>query len=306
MNKKVTLISILILLLIACSVFASVKIMNNKKSSVSTLKVIVTETYKGYALAQVIGDSDLDIVEVPVDGLNVGDELILDVKEIMEIYPPKVVLNSYEIVSDKSEKTTMTTSTTTTTALENRTTTTTKKITSTTGKTTTTTKTTIRQTTTAKISENTYKSSDDSVLETTSEMLKDKNRNVIKENFIKIVDFIFYDSDINGYYFKDLTNGAKLKVIYYATMLDNLIDKEFPSYKENLSEMYNNTKAKLVKLYLEKSSEYCKDNENVCKQAKSDFTVLKKSLNITFDFIKGLCQDGTQKLKEWYEIYSGK
>lgn len=299
MNKKVTLISILILLLVAGGVYALVKIMNNKKSSVSTLKVIVTETYKGYALAQVIGDSDLDIVEVPVDGLNVGDELILDVKEIMEIYPPKVVLNSYEIVSDKSEDTTMTTSTTTTTAPENRTTTTTKKITS-------TTKTTIRQTTTAKISENTYKSADDSVLETTSEMLKDKNRNVIKENFIKIVDFIFYDSDINGYYFKDLTNGAKLKVIYYATMLDNLIDKEFPSYKENLSEMYNNTKARLVKLYLEKSSEYCKDNESVCKQAKSDFTVLKKSLNITFDFIKGLCQDGTQKLKEWYEIYSGK
>ena len=299
MNKKVTLISILILLLIAGGVFALVKIMNNKKSSVSTLKVIVTETYKGYALAQVIGDSDLDIVEVPLDGLNVGDELILDVKEIMEIYPPKVVLNSYEIVSDKSENTTMTTSTTTTTAPENRTTTTTKKITS-------TTKTTIKQTTTAKISENTYKSADDSVLETTSEMLKDKNRNVIKENFIKIVDFIFYDSDINGYYFKDLTNGAKLKVIYYATMLDNLIDKEFPSYKESLSEIYNNTKARLVKLYLEKSSEYCKDNENVCKQAKSDFTVLKKSLNITFDFIKGLCQDGTQKLKEWYEIYSGK
>lgn len=299
MNKKVTLISILILLLVAGGVFALVKIMNNKKSSVRTLKVIVTETYKGYALAQVIGDSDLDIVEVPLDALSVGDELILDVKEIMEIYPPKVLLNSYEIKSDKSKDTTMTTSTTTTTAPENRTTTTTKKITS-------TTKTTIKQTTTAKISENTYKSADDSVLETTSEMLKDKNRNVIKENFIKIVDFIFYDSDINGYYFKDLTNGAKLKVIYYATMLDNLIDKEFPSYKENLSEMYNNTKAKLVKLYLEKSSEYCKDNENVCKQAKSDFTVLKKSLNITFDFIKGLCQDGTQKLKEWYEIYSGK
>lgn len=299
MNKKVTLISILILLLVAGGVFALVKIMNNKKSSVSTLKVIVTETYKGYALAQVIGDSDLDIVEVPLDALNVGDELILDVKEIMEIYPPKVVLNSYEIVSDKSKDTTMTTSTTTTTAPENRTTTTTKKITS-------TTKTTIRQTTPAKISENTYKSADDSVLKTTSEMLQDKNRNVIKENFIKIVDFIFYDRDINGYYFKDLTNGAKLKVIYYATMLDNLIDKEFPSYKENLSEKYNNTKAKLVKLYLEKSSEYCKNNENVCKQAKSDFAVLKKSLNITFDFIKGLCQDGTQKLKEWYEIYSGK
>lgn len=297
MNKKVTLISILILLLIAGGVFALVKIMDNKKSDVTTLKVIVTESYKGYALAQVIGDSDLDIVEVPVDGLNVGDELILDVKEIMEIYPPKVVLNSYEIVSDKSEDTT-TTSTTTTRVVESDVTTT-KKITS-------TNKATTKQTTTTKISEKAYKSADDSVLKTTSEMLQDKNRNVIKENFIKIVDFIFYDRDINGYYFKDLTNGAKLKVIYYATMLDNLIDKEFPSYKENLSEIYNNTKAKLVKLYLEKSSEYCKDNENVCKQAKSDFTVLKKSLNITFDFIKGLCQDGTQKLKEWYEIYSGK
>ncbi len=297
MNKKVTLISILILLLIAGGVFALVKIIDNKKSAVTTLKVIVTESYKGYSLAQVIGDSDLDIVEVPVDGLNVGDELILDVKEIMEIYPPKVLLNSYEIVNDKFEDTT-TTSTTTTRVVESDVTTT-KKI-------TTTSKVTTKQTTTAKISENTYKSADDSVLKTTSEMLQDKNRNVIKENFIKIVDFIFYDRDINGYYFKDLTNSAKLKVIYYATMLDNLIDKEFPSYKENLSEKYNNTKAKLVKLYLEKSSEYCKNNENVCKQAKSDFAVLKKSLNITFDFIKGLCQDGTQKLKEWYEIYSGK
>lgn len=297
MNKKVTLISILILLLIAGGVFALVKIIDNKKSDVTTLKVIVTESYKGYALAQVIGDSDLDIVEVPVNGLNVGDELILDVKEIMEIYPPKVLLNSYEIVNDKFEDTT-TTSTTTTRVVESDVTTT-KKI-------TTTSKATTKQTTTVKVTEKTYKSADDSVLKTTSEMLQDKNRNVIKENFIKIVDFIFYDRDINGYYFKDLTNSAKLKVIYYATMLDNLIDKEFPSYKENLSEMYNNTKAKLVKLYLEKSSEYCKDNENVCKQAKSDFTVLKKNLNITFDFIKGLCQDGTQKLKEWYEIYSGK
>lgn len=297
MNKKVTLISILILLLIAGGVFALVKIIDNKKSDVTTLKVIVTESYKGYALADVIGDSDLDIVEVPVDGLNVGDELILDVKEIMEIYPPKVILNSYEIVNDKFEDTT-TTSTTTTRVVESDVTTT-KKI-------TTTSKATTKQTTTVKVAEKAYKNADDSVLKTTSEMLQDKNRNVIKENFIKIVDFIFYDRDINGYYFKDLTNGAKLKVIYYATMLDNLIDKEFPSYKENLSEKYNNTKAKLVKLYLEKSSEYCKDNENVCKQAKSDFAVLKKSLNITFDFIKGLCQDGTQKLKEWYEIYSGK
>lgn len=297
MNKKVTLISILILLLIAGGVFALVKIIDNKKSAVTTLKVIVTESYKGYSLAQVIGDSDLGIVEVPVDGLNVGDELILDVKEIMEIYPPKVLLNSYEIVNDKFEDTT-TTSTTTTRVVESDVTTT-KKI-------TTTSKVTTKQTTTVKVTENTYKSADDNVLETTSEMLQDRNRNVIKENFIKIVDFIFYDRDINGYYFKDLTNGAKLKVIYYATMLDNLIDKEFPSYKENLSEKYNNTKAKLVKLYLEKSSEYCKNNENVCRQAKSDFAVLKKSLNITFDFIKGLCQDGTQKLKEWYEIYSGK
>lgn len=297
MNKKVTLISILILLLIAGGVFALVKIIDNKKSDVTTLKVIVTESYKGYALAQVIGDSDLDIVEVPVDGLNVGDELILDVKEIMEIYPPKVLLNSYKIVNDKFEDTT-TTSTTTTRVVESDVTTT-KKI-------TTTSKATTKQTTTVKVTEKAYKNADDSVLKTTSEMLQDKNRNVIKENFIKIVDFIFYDRDINGYYFKDLTNIAKLKVIYYATMLDNLIDKEFPSYKENLSEKYNNTKAKLVKLYLEKSSEYCKNNENVCRQAKSDFAVLKKSLNITFDFIKGLCQDGTQKLKEWYEIYSGK
>ena len=41
-------------------------------------------------------------------------------------------------------------------------------------------------------------------------------------------------------------------------------------------------------------------------QKKLDFSLLKESLNLSWDVIKNLAKSGTNKLKEWYEIFSGK
>ena len=131
-----------------------------------------------------------------------------------------------------------------------------------------------------------------------------------KEYFITIVDFIFYDGKIKGHTFNDLSSTAKLKIISIALKIDNKIEEYIPGYKEKISsngsKIYNNVKEKLVTLYLDISPEICKNHENGCNTAKEIFKDIKDNCKIGWDFIKKLVSSGTSKLKEWYEVYSGK
>ena len=131
-----------------------------------------------------------------------------------------------------------------------------------------------------------------------------------KEYFITIVDFIFYDGKIKGHTFNDLSSTAKLKIISIALKIDNKIEEYIPGYKETISsngsKIYNNVKEKLVTLYLDISTEICKNHENGCNTAKEIFKDVKDNCRIGWDFVKKLVSSGTSKLKEWYEVYSGK
>ena len=57
----------------------------------------------------------------------------------------------------------------------------------------------------------------------------------VKGTFITIVDFIFYDSEINGVTFDELTDSGKQKVLEIANKIDNKIENEFPNYKNTIS-----------------------------------------------------------------------
>ncbi|MED9979461.1 MAG: hypothetical protein UFP41_04615 [Bacilli bacterium] len=131
-----------------------------------------------------------------------------------------------------------------------------------------------------------------------------------KEYFITIVDFIFYDGKIKGHTFNDLSSTAKLKIISIALKIDNKIEEYIPGYKETISsngiKIYNNVKEKLVTLYLDISTEICKNHENGCNTAKEIFKDIKDNCRIGWDFVKKLVSSGTSKLKDWYEVYSGK
>ena len=131
-----------------------------------------------------------------------------------------------------------------------------------------------------------------------------------KEYFINVVDFIFYDKEINGYTFSELSGTAKVKVISIALKIDNKIEEYIPGYKETISnassKIYTNIKEKLITLYMDVSTDICKDNEKECDKVKEIFSDIKDSCKIGWDFFKGLVGDGFSKVKEWYEIYSGK
>lgn len=131
-----------------------------------------------------------------------------------------------------------------------------------------------------------------------------------KEYFITIVDFIFYDKEINGYTFNELSDMAKVKIISIALKIDNKIEEYIPNYKENISDtsgnIYNDIKEKLVTSYMDISTEICKNSNDDCAKVKDIFNEIKSVCKIGWDFLKSLLSNGVSKLKEWYEIYSGK
>ena len=131
-----------------------------------------------------------------------------------------------------------------------------------------------------------------------------------KEYFIEIVDFIFYGTEIKGHTFNELTNTGKLKVISAALKIDSYIEEKSPGYKDTIkstsSRVYNNTKEKLTTLFFDISSNVCKDKEEDCNNAKELFSEIKSTCKIGWSFIKELLKNGGNKLKDWYEIYSGK
>lgn len=302
MKKKIIFVVTLLLIAgLTCFLFFKLRSDDNSKIQNDEFYAVVRESYAGYALVKPLDeDINYDVLSISVKDLKVGDIIRLKVKDIKEIYPPEAEVEEIEVLQTdkiseldpniKEEVTTRNTeqiknditTSQTTSVSKNRTTTTKKKD---------------------------IKNADENVLTYFNNEVNtadDKSKGTLKSTFIKVVDFIFYDKDINGYYFKDLTASAKLKVIGLALKLDNIIDSHFPGYKDELSSSYNKAKDNLITLYLNLTSEFCKNNDATCESAKNDFALLKESLNLSWDVIKNLAKSGTNKLKEWYEIFSGK
>ena len=129
-------------------------------------------------------------------------------------------------------------------------------------------------------------------------------RKKVKDAFVTVVDFIFYDKEVKGYTFDELTTNAKLKVISIALSIDNKIDEYFPDYKDVIKDKYDNIKGKLAVKYLEFTSSLCETvGADTCNQAKEDFNNMKESFSITWQLIKELATNGSTKVKEFYESW---
>ena len=129
----------------------------------------------------------------------------------------------------------------------------------------------------------------------------------LKEGFVLVVDFIFYDGTIKGRTFDSLSNSAKIKVLQLAFSIDKKIDEYFPGYKEEVSSVstrvYTNLKLNLTKLYLDITTSICENEYELCESARDGFSDLKSSFSLTWDFIVSSASEGIDKLKEWYEIW---
>ena len=125
----------------------------------------------------------------------------------------------------------------------------------------------------------------------------------IKTNFVKCIDFLFYNEPIGGKTFSELTNSAKIKILEISLSIDSKIDSKFPGYKESINSKYQNIKSKIVEKYLDTTTTICTNDPNLCITAKEGFQDLKNNFGLTWDVIKNLVGTGASKLKDWYEIW---
>ena len=138
------------------------------------------------------------------------------------------------------------------------------------------------------------------------ENAKDK----VKGTFITIVDFIFYDSEINGVTFDELTDKGKQKVLELANKIDTKIENKFPDYKETISDTTKkafNKASELIKKGAYNLSEFSKEklgeeNYNAIIDAKDEFVdYTKQAIDIIGDVGSNIFENGKEYIKNWYE-----
>lgn len=149
----------------------------------------------------------------------------------------------------------------------------------------------------------------DSLLQSeATETTKDK----LKGTFITVVDFIFYDAEINGIKFDDLTEGAKQNILKTANNIDSKIDKKFPGYKETISDKTKNAYNKaseVIKKGATNIKNFSKEklgeeNYNAIIDAKDELVYYtKNAFDIVGNVTSNLWEQGKSKVKSWYEKF---
>lgn len=110
-----------------------------------------------------------------------------------------------------------------------------------------------------------------------------------KEIFVNMVDFIFYDKDINGIKFSDLKEETKEDIYNTFCDIDTLIMKFSPNYKENIGEKYEAVKDFTSKAYY-KTLDVIKE-----KIGEENYEKIKETKDNTKEKIK----DGADNVKEY-------
>lgn len=147
---------------------------------------------------------------------------------------------------------------------------------------------------------------------TNDEILLQSTKDKLKNSFITLTDFIFYNGTINGITFNELSESVQERVLEIYTNIDKKIESYYPNYKETIKttsqNIYTNVIEKantLKEKYKEKVGET--SYNDTIKIIEDDINHLKDSLSPTIDNVKEKSINTYEELKEqtdkWYQNY---
>lgn len=126
----------------------------------------------------------------------------------------------------------------------------------------------------------------------------------VKAEIIKITDFIFNGTEINGHTFDELTEQAKLYVMDLLVKIDAKIEEVHPGYKDEIKIKVKDYTDRITDKYYEITEKICTEmGTTACNQAKKDVEKMKVNFNLTLDLAKIIGKSAVESLKEWYEIF---
>jgi len=138
----------------------------------------------------------------------------------------------------------------------------------------------------------------------------DKVKTEGKALFVKLVDFIYYDTEINGIKFDDLTSATQEKLVAIVNSIDSKIEAKIPGYKQTVVDYTGKTytylgeKLKQGITYVDtKISENVNPDTyaEVKEQTSGAVDTIKESVGTAIDITKETLAAGKEKLKKWYE-----
>ncbi len=130
--------------------------------------------------------------------------------------------------------------------------------------------------------------------------------------FITIVDFLFYDGEISGVSFGELTENGKQEVLKLANKIDNAIEEKAPGYKETISEKASsafNKASELIKKGANNINDFAKEKlgeeyYNDIIDAKDELVYYtKNAINFIGDVGSNLFNSAKDKLNNWYQNF---
>lgn len=121
-----------------------------------------------------------------------------------------------------------------------------------------------------------------------------------KEYFITGVDFIFYDKEMNGVTFDDLTEEGKKVTLENLETIDGWIMEIAPDYKDKISEKYQVVKDFVSTTYYDvlESIKESLDEEN--------YSAIQEKKNKIKDSITSTKDKALEKVSEWYQNFKNK
>lgn len=121
-----------------------------------------------------------------------------------------------------------------------------------------------------------------------------------KEYFITGVDFIFYDKEMNGVTFDDLTEEGKKVTLENLETIDGWIMEIAPDYKDKIGEKYQVVKDFVSTTYYDvlESIKESLDEEN--------YSAIQEKKNEIKDSITSTKDKALEKVPEWYQNFKNK
>lgn len=168
---------------------------------------------------------------------------------------------------------------------------------------------------------NTYSSNDEIVINSLESSLTKINNGSTSDSsfsdsakgvFVSIVDFLFYDGEINGVTFNELTDSGKQKVLEIASKVDNAIESKIPGYKETISDTASsafNKASEVIKSGANNLNNFAKEklgeeNYQSIIDAKDELVYYtKNAINFLGDVGGKVFNSVKDKLDSWYQDF---
>lgn len=166
-----------------------------------------------------------------------------------------------------------------------------------------------------------YSSNDEVVINSLENSLKNINNgdtssksfaDSAKGVFVSIVDFLFYDGEINGVTFNELTDSGKQKVLEIANKIDKAIESKIPGYKETISSGASNAfnkASEVIKNGANNLNNFAKDklgeeNYQSIIDAKDELVYYtKNAINLIGDGAGKVFNSVKDKVSGWYQEF---